>query len=154
MIAKKEWVSLEEALGLVLGRLETRLGSRKVEVRKVHSLPLIQCDFSLTADVIRNILMNSLQYSRPNSALIIQGSETENDISIQFLDEGPGISAQFLTSLFDRFSREQPHIPGGLGLGLSICRGFMEAMNGSIEAQNRTDGTSGSSVKITFKKGS
>lgn len=152
LIAKTEWVSLEEALGLELGRLESRFGARTLEVRGVDKLPLVRGDFGLTVDVIRNVLLNSLQYASADGKIEIQGIETEKNIILDIMDEGPGVSPEFQHQLFERFSRDQPGVPGGLGLGLSICQGFMDAMQGRIEAKNREDEKKGFLVRLTFVK--
>lgn len=152
LIAKSEWISIEEVLGLVLGRLESRFEKRKIEVQGLDSLPMIMGDFNLASEVIRNILVNSLQYSNNDSTIKIIGVQTNDKISVDFIDEGPGVTKEFEPLLFERFSRERPLIPGGLGLGLSICQGFMDAMHGSIEAKNRNDRINGFMVRLTFKK--
>jgi two-component system sensor histidine kinase KdpD len=57
------------------------------------------------------------------------------------MDEGDGIRPADLERIFDKFyrgKRQGPQSPG-IGLGLSICRGYIEAMGGSITARNRTD---------------
>jgi two-component system sensor histidine kinase KdpD len=69
------------------------------------------------------------------------------------LDEGPGIPEDALERIFDKFyraaaaDRQQPGT--GTGLGLPICRGFVEAMGGRIKAMNR-EGRSGARIVIRF----
>ena len=149
---KSEWVSLEEAVGLVLGRLETRLGSRQTTVSGVSDLPLIQADFILIADVIRNVVMNALQYSDSTTPIEIHGLQNDSEVILEVLDVGKGVQDSFKDHVFERFARENPTIPGGIGLGLSICQGFMHAMNGTIQAGNRSDGQRGFIVRLTFPK--
>ncbi|HEX5231670.1 MAG TPA: ATP-binding protein, partial [Bradyrhizobium sp.] len=62
-------------------------------------------------------------------------------VSLQVADEGDGIPADELESVFDKFYRAQKgdHVRPGTGLGLAISRGFIEAMAGQITAANRTD---------------
>jgi two-component system sensor histidine kinase KdpD len=62
-------------------------------------------------------------------------------VTLQILDEGPGISEGDLERVFDKFHRAQKgdQVRAGTGLGLSICRGFVEAMGGAIVAGNRAD---------------
>jgi len=57
------------------------------------------------------------------------------------MDEGNGIPAAELESVFDKFYRVQKgdHVRPGTGLGLAISRGFVEAMHGTISAANRSD---------------
>ena len=56
-------------------------------------------------------------------------------------DNGPGIPPDELERVFDKFYRVRPRGgPGGIGLGLSICKGIIEAHGGQIEARNRPQG--------------
>ncbi len=150
--AKAEWVSIEDVVGLVLGRLEERLSSRRVLVEGVADLPLIKADFVLFADVLRNLVVNAIQYSKPHSTIEIHAFQNENTLGIDVLDEGIGISADFSPRLFERFAREHPNMPGGLGLGLSICHGLMLAMSGEIKVGNREDGKRGFKASLSFPK--
>jgi two-component system sensor histidine kinase KdpD len=60
---------------------------------------------------------------------------------LQVIDEGEGIPAAELENIFDKFYRAQKgdHVRPGTGLGLAISRGFVEAMHGTISADNRAD---------------
>lgn len=149
---KSEWVSLEDLVGLVLGRLEDRLAGRKIRVDGVEALPLIRADFVLLADVLRNLVMNSIQYSAPRSTIQLRGLQNSSEVSLEIVDEGVGVSPQWAPRLFERFAREHPAVPGGLGLGLSICQGFMSAMGAEIKVGNREDGTTGFRAVLLFKK--
>ena len=64
-------------------------------------------------------------------------------IALQIMDEGNGIPADELDSVFDKFYRAEKgdHVRPGTGLGLAISRGFVEAMRGTISAANRSDRT-------------
>ena len=67
----------------------------------------------------------------------------ENSVYLQILDEGDGIPPGDLEHIFDKFYRVQKgdRVRAGTGLGLAISRGFVDAMDGTITATNRTDRT-------------
>ena len=68
-------------------------------------------------------------------------------------DNGPGIPVHLFERVFDRFYQiESGHerSSGGVGLGLAICRGFIEAHGGRIWAENRSDGKSGAIFHLWF----
>jgi len=67
---------------------------------------------------------------------------------IQVMDRGPGFSANDLNSVFNKFYRGESAISGGTGLGLSIVKGFVEAHNGTIVAENRNNGGARFTIKI------
>jgi two-component system sensor histidine kinase KdpD len=150
--SKSEWVSIEDVVGLVLGRLEERLGSRRLRVENVAELPLIKADFVLLADVLRNLVVNSIQYSKADSTIEIRGFQNQSSVGVEVLDEGIGVSPEFSSRLFERFAREHPSIPGGLGLGLSICNGLMSAMAAEIKVGNRGDGKTGFKASLIFPR--
>jgi two-component system sensor histidine kinase KdpD len=64
-----------------------------------------------------------------------------DQVTLQIIDEGDGIPPAELESVFDKFYRAQKgdHVRPGTGLGLAISRGFVEAMHGTISADNRID---------------
>ena len=81
------------------------------------------------------------QNLRDATTISIRGARDHNQISLQVMDEGNGIPAAELESVFDKFYRAQKgdHVRPGTGLGLAISRGFVEAMHGTISAANRAD---------------
>jgi len=70
----------------------------------------------------------------------------------EVVDDGVGIPPDFLDRLFDRFFRVQrsDSKPAGSGLGLSICKGFVEAMGGKIEVKSPVAQGRGAAFVITF----
>jgi two-component system sensor histidine kinase KdpD len=71
----------------------------------------------------------------------IQSWRDLDTVGLQVLDEGEGIPAAELEQIFDKFyrARKVDRVRAGTGLGLAISRGFVEAMDGTISAANRTD---------------
>jgi two-component system sensor histidine kinase KdpD len=66
--------------------------------------------------------------------------EPARQIWMAVADNGPGLRADQQDRLFDKFYRGDPGRTGGLGLGLSIARGFAEAHGGRVEARNQPGG--------------
>jgi two-component system sensor histidine kinase KdpD len=87
------------------------------------------------------LLDNAAKYAPPGTTIRIRVWREGDSICLQILDEGPGIPADDLERIFDKFYRVQKgdHVRPGTGLGLAISRGFMEIMHGSITAANRAD---------------
>jgi two-component system sensor histidine kinase KdpD len=69
------------------------------------------------------------------------------------MDEGPGLPANSLERVFDKFyrARQGDRQRAGTGLGLAICRGFVEALGGSVTAGNRPD-RSGAVFTVVFPR--
>jgi two-component system sensor histidine kinase KdpD len=86
-------------------------------------------------------LDNAAKYAPPETTVSIRGWRERDFVMLQIADEGAGIPHSELESVFDKFYRAQKgdHVRPGTGLGLAIARGFIEAMGGTIAADNRGD---------------
>ncbi len=147
---KREWVPLEEMVGSVLTRLEKRLGGRPVTVRLPDDLPLLSVDPVLIEQVLLNLLENAAKYTPAESPLEITARADESSVVFEVADRGPGLPEEALGRVFEKFYRG-PHVGvGGVGLGLPICRGMVEAHNGTITAENRAGG--GAVFRVTLPR--
>jgi two-component system sensor histidine kinase KdpD len=102
---------------------------------------MIQIDPVLFEQVLINLLDNAAKYAPAGTTIRIQSWRNQDSVSLQVLDEGDGIPPGDLEHIFDKFyrARKADHVRAGTGLGLAISRGFVEAMQGTITAANRTD---------------
>ena len=96
-------------------------------------------DAEMLGQVLTNLLSNALHHSADGTTIHIRaGTDGENAVA-SIRDEGPGIAAEHLPRLFDRFYRadeSRNRNTGGAGLGLAICKAIMDAHHGSIEARS------------------
>jgi two-component system, OmpR family, sensor histidine kinase KdpD len=101
----------------------------------------VPMDQVLIVQVLVNMLDNALKYSPGEAPIEIEARLNSGQLEVRVLDRGMGISEQELERVFEKFYRGTP--PGaarGAGLGLSICKGFVEAHNGRILAKCRKQG--------------
>lgn len=92
--------------------------------------------------VFENILSNAVSFSKAGSSIHIRVHSRKTDIKITIDDQGPGIPEKKLEAVFDRFYSQRPdHEAYGQhsGLGLSICKQIIDAMNGQIFTENILD---------------
>jgi two-component system sensor histidine kinase KdpD len=136
---KREWVPLEEIVGSALTRLESRLGGRPVRAALPADLPLLSVDPVLLEQVFVNLLENAAKYTPTDSAIEIAARSDESGVQIEVADRGPGLPPGSESRIFEKFFRRGPS-GGGVGLGLAICRGIVEAHEGRLVAENRADG--------------
>jgi two-component system sensor histidine kinase KdpD len=138
---KKELCDVQDLVGCALAALERRIGEREVDVRLPADLPLVRMDMVLMTQVLVNMLDNALKYSPPERGIMISAVADDGRLDIEVADRGPGIPAQDLKRVFDKFYRiPVPEGVRGTGLGLSICKGIVESHGGTIRAENRTGG--------------
>jgi two-component system sensor histidine kinase KdpD len=137
---RREWVPLEELVGAALTRLEPLLGTRPVEVRLPRELPLLSVDPVLFAQVFVNLLENASKYTPAAAPIEISARVEPDAVVVELSDRGPGLPAGSEEKIFDKFFRGAHTGIGGVGLGLAICRGIVQAHDGTIAAANRPGG--------------
>jgi two-component system sensor histidine kinase KdpD len=137
---RRDWVPLEEIVGAALGRLESQLAGRPVELDLPPELPLLSVDAVLLQQVFFNLLENATKYTPSGSAISISAHQRDRVIEVAVADRGPGVTAGNETRVFEKFVRDDSGAGRGVGLGLAICRGIIEAHGGGIEVENRPGG--------------
>lgn len=144
----RDWVPLEELVGSALTRLEERLGDRRVVIDLPADLPLVQVDPVLYAQVFVNLFENAAKYTPPGSPLTVRAWAEGQEVLVDVLDAGPGLPEADLERAFEKFQRGSHGGVPGVGLGLAICRGVVEAHGGSIHARNLPGGGAGFRLRI------
>ena len=129
-----------------------RQGQRNpVEVGLSPNLPQISADRKRIVQVLNNLLSNASKYSGETSTIRVSATRSEIYVAFSVTDEGRGIPADQLPSLFRKFSRIEngghKQRIAGEGLGLAICKGIVEAHGGRIWAES---GGEGEGTRITF----
>ncbi len=137
----REWQPLQEVVGSALHRMTRRLAGRAVTTNVPSDLPLVQIDAVLIEQLLINLLDNAMQYTPAESAIEIAARQNGAAIEVEVADHGPGIPAGTEDRVFQKFFRAgQKANQRGMGLGLAICRGIVEAHGGTIRASNRPAG--------------
>jgi two-component system sensor histidine kinase KdpD len=137
---KKDWHPLDEIVGAALSRLEERLRNHRVKTTFPQDLPMVQIDGVLLEQVMMNLLENAAKYAPTGSVVELSASAGDREVVVEVADRGQGIPPGEEARIFDKFYRAKPAVEGGVGLGLTICRGIIEAHGGRIWAENRTGG--------------
>jgi two-component system sensor histidine kinase KdpD len=144
----RDWLPLEEIVGAALERLKQPLGDRPVTTRLPEDLPLVPIDDTLIEQVFVNLLDNVLKYTPTGSSIEIAAWTGEGNVTVEIGDRGPGLDPGEELHVFEKFYRGHPAAGRGAGLGLAICRGFVEAHGGRIWAEKRTGG--GAAFRFTL----
>ncbi len=132
-------IGLDEIVPLALDELGVPLGRIRVDVPP--DLPAAVCDPALVQRVIVNLVANALRYSPEGSPLLIAASNFGERVELRVIDRGPGIPPTKLARAFQPFQRlGDTDNTTGVGLGLALSNGFMEAMGGSLEAEDTPGG--------------
>ena len=122
-----------------------------VELELSPNLPQIAADRKRVVQVLNNLLSNASKYSGTTSTIRVAASRDEFYVAFSVTDEGSGIPADQLPSLFKKFSRindgGRERSIAGEGLGLAICKGIVEAHGGRIRAESSGEGQG---TRVTF----
>jgi len=139
MIARKEWQSIEEIVGVVLNRLSDKIAGRTLNVSIPADLPLVPFDPLLIEQVLMNMLDNAVKYTPEDTPIDIKAGIRKDSVIVEVADRGPGIKKGEEEKIFEKFVRGVA-TGGGIGLGLTICRAIVNAHEGRIWAENRPGG--------------
>lgn len=134
---KKEWVEAADVVQSVISQIKTK--NHKINLIEKSSKVYINCDERLFEHALLNLLLNAIHYSEENTTITVEIEKEDKKVFMRVLDEGMGIPIDKLAQIFDKFYRLPGSPTGGIGLGLSIVKGIIEAHNGLVYAQNRVD---------------
>lgn len=149
---QREWIPLEEVVGIALIRLDDRLRGHPVRTALPPDLPLLSIDGLLMEQVFVNLLENAAKYTPDGTPIEITASAAAGAVTVEVADRGPGIPPGQEELIFDKFHRLPDAGPeGGSGLGLTICRGIVQAHGGRIWVFNRPGG--GAAFRFTIPTG-
>lgn len=137
---RKEWQMLEEVIGSTLRQFDKYKDDHPISIHIPDDLPPVPMDAVLIGQVLTNLLENAQKYSPEGSPIDISAYVEDAAIVVEVADRGSGLKAGDETHIFEKFYRAQPAETAGVGLGLTICRGIVEAHGGRIWAENRHKG--------------
>jgi two-component system sensor histidine kinase KdpD len=145
---RKEPQPLEEVVGTALYRLDDRLRGRPVGTSIPGDLPLVPFDAILIEQVLINLIENAIKYTPAGSPIDVSARTLDGEVEIEVADRGPGVDRPNVERVFEKFYRVHEGEGGGVGLGLTICRGIVSAHVGRIWVEDRPDG--GASFRFTL----
>jgi Histidine kinase-, DNA gyrase B-, and HSP90-like ATPase len=132
----------EVPLDAVLGSALLRLGQRSTQIATEvpDGLPMVRADAGLLERVLVNVLSNALTASPADKPVEVTAEITGEQVSLIISDSGTGVAAEYRDRIVEPFQRLHDRSTTGLGLGLAIDRGFMEAMGGEIRPTDTPGG--------------
>ena len=114
----------------------------KLELEIASPLPTIEVDPGRMTQVLTNILENALRHTPEDGRIVLSAKGVGDRVELAIQDSGPGLAAEDLNRIFDRFYRTDASrqrdgaFAGGSGLGLAIARSIVQAHGGSIVAES------------------
>lgn len=151
-----EKINLIELVNEVLDSLEMKASKRNITLsfkQKYEKTMMVTCDRGKIAQVLTNLLMNSINYGREGGKTELRMYDMDSKIMLEVADNGPGIEKEHLPRIFERFYRvdkSRARNSGGSGLGLAIVKHIMEAHGQTISVRSTVD--VGTTFSFTLEK--
>lgn len=131
---RMDWCDARDLVNAALESIRDSAAGRSIEVAIADDLPPVKADFALTEQALANLLLNVALHTPAATPIFVAVGLDRGGARTYFTvaDRGPGFPPAMRDRLFMKFSRGDIARAGGLGLGLSIVRGFVVAQGGEI----------------------
>ncbi len=135
-----DFTSINDVILKSIMELQSHVKDKQITIfQEIPTLPRIWGDSERLTQVMINVLSNAIKFTPENGKITITADENTDSVKISITDTGIGIPQDKLLRIFDRFyqvdgSTSRKH--GGVGIGLSICKGIIEKHRGSIWAES------------------
>ncbi|HZJ38669.1 MAG TPA: DUF4118 domain-containing protein [Chthoniobacterales bacterium] len=135
-----EWCDVRELLQSAIEIERESLNGREIKLDVPENVPLVLVDHTLIEQAVAKLLANAGSHTPSRLPIEVDAEYQDGQLIICVSDRGPGLPLESVEKLFEKFYRGDGRKTGGLGLGLSIARGFVEAHGGRLVAENRDGG--------------
>jgi two-component system sensor histidine kinase KdpD len=135
-----DWHDARDLVQTTLRELKRELASHPVTSELPVEPLLVRLDFSLLQHALGNLLLNATAHTPAGTPIEVKATLSDGRLRLHVADRGPGIPAEALPRVFNKFFRGSNASTGGSGLGLTIVKGFVEAQGGTVSAENRPGG--------------
>jgi two-component system sensor histidine kinase KdpD len=137
-----DWCDAGDIVNAAIESTRDALAGHPLAVTVPEDMPPVRADFALTEHVLANLLLNAANHTPPATAVSLAAGIEPGGQRIFFAvaDRGPGFSPAMRGRLFKKFIQDDDTSAAGLGLGLSIVRGFAVAQGGEVVAGENPDG--------------
>ncbi len=129
----EDWCDIVELVYDVVRRVEENNKGRKINISVDQSLPLCRTDKGMLDQIMYNLLNNAAIHTEPTCRIAITATVHTDLLQFIIEDNGKGFTSIELKDIFNKFSRHRNPKTGGSGLGLSIVKGFTEAIGGTVD---------------------
>jgi len=149
----RNWGAIDDIIDAALAQAEPLTREHQIRISVEDELPVVRVDARAVAEVIYTLIDNASKYSPAGSTIGIQANRVADDlVEIAVEDQGTGIPPNLRGRVFERFYRAvgngTPGSPNtGIGMGLAIAKGIVEAHAGCIWIE---DAVSGQGTRIVF----
>jgi len=153
---RPDWVDLAEIVERVVNAVRRRGATQTFSI-ELRDIPLIRADATLAERAISNVVSNAVAHTPAKTPVKISADVTAEHVALHVTDDGPGIAAEMLPNIFEKFVKagdasraDRGH---GTGLGLAIAKGIMDAHGGAIRVESPVLNGRGTRFVLVFRRG-
>lgn len=148
---KSDWCDVQELVYETVKRVEENNPQRRIQISLNQQLPLCFLDKGMLEQVLYNLLNNAALHTPAGCGIYISAMCHADLLQVLIEDNGAGFGVVDSREVFDKFSRDRTKQNTGSGLGLSIVKGFTEALGGTVELQQPKEGGSRFTIILPVK---
>jgi two-component system sensor histidine kinase KdpD len=149
VVVRRLAVGAEEIVPAALESLGDVARRRAIDLEVPETLPRVDTDPALVERALVNLVANAIAWSPPDTPIRIEAGAVGSDLHIRVVDRGPGVPVVDRERIFQPFQRLGDRSNGaGVGLGLAVARGFVQAVGGDLSADDTPGG--GTTMVLTL----
>jgi len=155
---RRDWIDLREVAERVVSAARRHGAKQNITIDLPANLPLVRADATLVEQVIGNVVSNAVVHTPPGTKVVVGAEVGDDSVSLHVTDDGPGIAADELSHIFEKFVKgADAGVSGadgsqGTGLGLAIAKGVMEAHGGAISVDSPVANGRGARFVMRFPR--
>jgi two-component system sensor histidine kinase KdpD len=150
---QRNWGPVDEIIDAAVARAEPLIKKHQLKISVEKDLPVIRVDARAVAEVIYTLIENATKYAPSQTGINVRAERVPDEmVKISVEDEGPGIPLHLRARVFEKFFRgngkaNSSEAGEGIGMGLSIAKGIVEAHGGRIWIEG---GTANKGTRVSF----
>lgn len=155
---RRDWTDLREIVQRVVSLAKRRGAKMSVVVELPAEMPMIWADAILVEQALSNVVNNVVSHTSASTSVVIDAVIAARSVTLRVTDNGPGIPAEALPRIFEKFVRAGAGTASaaskgeGTGLGLAITKGIVAAHGGSVSAKSPVADGGGTRILLTFPR--
>lgn len=151
---EKRAVRFDEVISMVIDQLRLQAENKKqnLTINLYPDIPEIDADPYRMAQILTNLLDNAIKFTPEGGEVMLWATKGEEGILVTVSDNGPGIEAELLPKIFERFWQAKRTKHMGSGLGLAIVKGLVEAHHGKVWVESKLGKGTSFSFSVPFAK--
>jgi two-component system sensor histidine kinase KdpD len=137
-----DWCDARDIINASRRAVGDALNAHPFNTEIPSDMPLFRADAAMLEQALANLLLNAALHTPAGTAILVRAGvdKYSGQAFVAVLDRGPGLPPEVREDVFQKFRRGKGARAGGLGLGLSIVRGFVVAQGGNVVAADNPEG--------------